>query len=312
MPPVISSSEPAQAAGAIRRLSTTERVRAALELLRPANSITAVADVLAGWAVAWHVSPGLPLPAAPLLAASGALLYAGGVCLNDACDSESDGRWRPERPIPSGRISRAAAFAIATALLLAGVALAFAFSLVAGLVATATLAAILAYDLAAKHSAAAGPIAMGLCRAGSLLLGVSASGDALARWWWIGALPVAYVGAITLVSRGESDGRNPAGRLALALVVSVTAGIGVLAWIQGRPSALPFLALFAALVWPAFWRALAAPGAQTIRAAVQTAVLSLVLLDAALGAAFAGWLAGLAILALFPLSRGLARLFPVA
>ena len=33
-------------------------------------------------------------------------LYAAGMVLNDAFDAELDARERPERPIPSGRISR--------------------------------------------------------------------------------------------------------------------------------------------------------------------------------------------------------------
>jgi len=45
--------------------------------------------------------------------------------------------------------------------------------------------------------------------------------------------------------------------------------------------------------------------------AVRAGVLSLIVLDAALAACFAGSLHGLAVLALWPLSLGLARLFAV-
>src|SRR4051794_10139688 len=74
--------------------------RAYLALLRPANVVTALADVLAGAAVA-----GEPWSASlPWLLASTACLYAGGVVLNDVADRTIDAAERPERPIPSGAV----------------------------------------------------------------------------------------------------------------------------------------------------------------------------------------------------------------
>ena len=79
-----------------------------LELLRPANVVTALADVLAGYAVA-----GLgDRRALYWLLGATACLYAGGVVLNDVFDRDIDRRERPERPIPSGRVSVAAASAL--------------------------------------------------------------------------------------------------------------------------------------------------------------------------------------------------------
>ena len=79
-----------------------------LELLRPANVVTALADVLAGFAIA-----GLGNRAAlPWLLLATAALYAGGIVLNDVFDRDIDSSERPERPIPSGRVSVAAAAAL--------------------------------------------------------------------------------------------------------------------------------------------------------------------------------------------------------
>ena len=50
-------------------------------------------------------------------------LYAAGMVLNDVCDVELDRRERPERPLPSGDVSVAAAALAGVALLAAGVAL---------------------------------------------------------------------------------------------------------------------------------------------------------------------------------------------
>jgi 4-hydroxybenzoate polyprenyltransferase len=313
MPQVISSNN-GQSGG--ERLpgnfSFKERSYAALQLLRPANSVTAMADVLAGLAIAFSTSPGIASYQITLLILSGAFLYAGGVALNDACDSEIDRMERPERPIPSGRIRPLSAFLLAFCFLAAGMLLAFIYAPLAGAVACATVLFIACYDYIAKKSAVIGPMTMGLCRSGSLLLGVSASSQALADWWFLGAVPLAYVAAITLVSRGESDGKNRYGKMAIALIVAVIFLLGSLGWYCRQFSATPFLALFAACVLPAFWHALKNANPGSIQKAVKAGVLSLIIMDAAMAAIFSNWLYASVVLALFPVSRMLARLFPVA
>lgn len=306
--PVISSDS--AAVGPKR--PAPSRVRAGLELLRPANAVTAAADVLAGVAVAQQFGGVLSIGSGIMLACAGILLYAGGVALNDACDAGIDRAERPERPIPSGRFSRAGAFAVAATLLALGIASAAAVGMAPGLVACAIVCLVLLYDFWAKHRAWLGPLAMGSCRAGSLLLGVSSSTEALATAWWVGALPLAYVAAITLVSRGESDGRNPSGGWALAFLCAVIVALAALATSFGQLIAFVFIAGFGVGVLPAFWRAWTRPDSAVIRAAVRTGVLSLVPMGASLAAAFAGWPWGLAVLLLFPVSRTLARVFPVA
>jgi hypothetical protein len=314
MPPAISSGNQDRGIkhSAPVHFPLQERIYAALQLLRPANSVTAMADVLAGLAVALFVAGESALSYFGLLILSGGLLYAGGVALNDACDADIDRIERPERPIPSGRVSRRATFVLACSVMSLGLALAFYHSPLAGGVASATVACIAFYDLYAKRNAVLGPLAMGLCRVGSLMLGISASAHALESWWMLGALPLAYVAAITLVGRGEADGKNPFGKMAFSLVVSVVFLMGGLAWYFGRLFAFPYLALFAACVLPAFWKALKTPSPSVIRGAVKAGVLSLIMLDAAIAAVFAGWAYALVALMLFPVSRLLARLFPVA
>ena len=92
-------------------------IRGYLELLRPPNVMTAMADVLAGYAVA-GLGNGRALP---WLLASTACLYAGGVVLNDFFDRRLDAVERPERAIPSGRVPSLHAAVLGAALLLAGV-----------------------------------------------------------------------------------------------------------------------------------------------------------------------------------------------
>ena len=73
-----------------------------LRLGRVSNLPTVWTNVLAGAALAGAaVGPGRL--ALPLVACS--LFYPGGMYLNHAFDREIDARERPERPIPSGRIT---------------------------------------------------------------------------------------------------------------------------------------------------------------------------------------------------------------
>lgn len=289
------------------------RAWAYLTLTRPANVVTALADVLAGVAAAGTLTGGT-LAGLPLLLLATAALYAGGVVLNDVFDAALDARERPERPIPDGRVTRAGAAVLGGGLLAVGV-------LAAGLVSAASLAvalgiaaAVLLYDAWAKHQNLAGPLMMGTCRGLNLLLGVSAAPAALGQFWPLALVPVAYIAAITAVSRGEvHGGGGRTGWLAVGLIGAVLAAVAALGIARGGAgwAALPFAALLAWRVLPPFVAAARTPQPALVGAAVRAGVLSLILLDAALAAAFAGPLYGLAVLALWPLSLGLARLFAV-
>jgi 4-hydroxybenzoate polyprenyltransferase len=287
-------------------------VRAYLELLRPPNVTTAVGDVLAGYAVA-----GLGKPwALPWLLASTVCLYAGGVVLNDVFDLDLDRRERPERPLPSGRVTRRAAATLGTGLLAGGVGFAFLATIGAGLVAGATTACILTYDAWGKRQTLIGPVNMGLCRAGNLMLGVAAVPAAL-RWAWpLGALPLAYITAVTAVSRGEVHG----GKRPVAVFALISLGFVLLAllWLSSGTATqgisvtgLALTALLAGRLLPPYIRVWRRPAPDTIRTAVRTGVLSLVLLDAVIGAVYAGTVYSAAILVTALTAGWLARRFAV-
>ena len=77
------------------------------QLLRLGNVFSAASNVIAGWLIArgdWG-----PTGALALLALGSMLMYAAGMALNDAFDAQRDAELRPERPIPSGAVSRRAA-----------------------------------------------------------------------------------------------------------------------------------------------------------------------------------------------------------
>jgi 4-hydroxybenzoate polyprenyltransferase len=300
--------------------------------MRPANIVTAMADILAGLAVAYgsYYSIGYALPntyatfwsnltipgfltslSCLLLSTTG--LYGGGVVFNDVFDAELDAVERPERPIPSGRASLTGAAMLGTALLLAGIAAAFVVSVLSGVLATGIAILALVYDKYGKHTFL-GPVNMGLCRGLNLLLGVSVAPAYLDQFWYISLIPIAYIAAITAISRGEVHGGNKKTiKLAVSLYSLVIMSILGLSMAFG-PSfshTLPFLLLFGFLIFPPVFKAIREPQPRNIGLAVKAGVISLIVMDAALAASFAGWLYGLVVLALLPLSRLLAKTFAV-
>ncbi|MFJ6486927.1 SCO3242 family prenyltransferase [Streptomyces californicus] len=147
-----------------------ERLRAWAELLRVSALFSVPGDALAG-AAAVGRRPGR----GTVLAAGASLcLYEAGMALNDWADRDEDAVDRPHRPIPSGRVSPAAALGAAGALTAAGLALAARAGRPALTVATGLAATVWAYDLRLKHTKA-GPAAMAAARSLDLLLGATAT-----------------------------------------------------------------------------------------------------------------------------------------
>ncbi|PSN18227.1 polyprenyltransferase [filamentous cyanobacterium CCP5] len=283
-----------------------------LQLMRPANIVTAWADIGVGYAAAGGLGGELAPLGWLLLATSG--LYGGGVVFNDVFDADLDRIERPERPIPSGRVSLSGAAALGCILLILGILAAAQVSWLSAGVAAAVALAALTYDSLGKHQGWLGPLNMGLCRGGNWLLGVSIVPAMVTERWFLALIPVVYIAAVTAVSQGEVEGgKQQTGLLAIALVVCVLGGIfglSALADYQWLP-ALPYGALFAGLVLPAFIGATQDPSPATVRKAVKSGILALIVLDAAIAAGFAGVIYGLVVLALLPLSMALARLFAV-
>lgn len=279
-----------------------------LRLMRPPNLVTASADVLAGFAAGGLAAP----QKLPWLLLATTVLYAGGVVLNDVFDARLDALERPERPIPSGHVTRRAAGVFGGVLLAGGVAAALIASLFSGAVAALIAACALLYNGWGKHRPVTGAVNMGVCRGLNLLLGLSAAPELFAHRWALALIPLAYVAAITVVSRGEvRGGARSSGLAALALVGAVTAVLLAMAPLQSW-MLLPFLTLFAWRVLPPFWQAVRRPEPGVVQAAVRAGVLGLIPLDATIAAAYAGLVFGLAVLALLALAAALARLFAVA
>jgi UbiA prenyltransferase family len=278
----------------------TSSLIALLQLIRLPNVLTAAADSLSGWLLGGGAL-GEAGKWAPLALAS-MVLYAAGMALNDVFDTELDRQERPERPIPSGRVSRSLAGGIGAMGLVVGPLVAWLSGSSASLVVAGVLAAvILAYDAGLKRTAL-GPGVMGACRGLNLLLGLTHThalgGPVL---WLAAAMYGLFVCGITWISRSETES-GTTGNLLVGLTVQDLALLGLIAAalqtgkypnaLAERPviplEGLLVLTLVALVVNLAATRAIYQPVPVVIQKAVKTGILALIWIDVGLVAAFRG------------------------
>jgi 1,4-dihydroxy-2-naphthoate octaprenyltransferase len=288
-------------------------VRPYLQLIRLPNLFTAMADIMAGAWVAAGVSGSPFTPSIAALLLSSACLYAMGVVLNDYFDRDLDKVERPERPIPSGRISASAALTLGLALGIAGIGLSAFVNLTSLLLAVLIAAFILIYDRFAKPHPVLGPVTMGICRGLNLLLGLSFVPEQVLPYWWLSAFGIVYITGVTLMARGEvGSGFYPV-RVRFVAIIIVLCAVGIGLMSSPESLAVTLLAIAVFLAWtlsgvgPALKQAIPA----NIRRAVGTCIIALPLLDAAIAAPFGGWLAFVSVLLFLLFSYSFAKLFAV-
>jgi 4-hydroxybenzoate polyprenyltransferase len=163
------------------------------------------------------------------------LLYVGGMILNDVCDVAVDHRQRPQRPLPSGRVSRNAALAVTIAMGAAGLGLVAMGGVATAILGLALAGTIAAYDIWHKRSVWS-VLLMGACRGLVYWLAMA---------WGLGAVHVGGVGLgvavimtaytvfITIAARGEASDQptwQRAGRIVAWLMLLTP--LGVLAVIE--------------------------------------------------------------------------------
>ncbi|WP_255345610.1 SCO3242 family prenyltransferase [Streptomyces chartreusis] len=202
-------------------------------LVRAPAALSVPGDVIAG-----AVAAGRPLGARTFgVIGSSVCLYWAGMALNDYADAAVDGVERPDRPVPSGRVPRRTALAVAGGLTAVGLGLAAVAGGRRSVCAALPLAGLVwAYDLKLK-STAAGGFAMAGARmldvlAGAVVPGSGAqpAGVALRRAAVPAALVGAHTGTLMALSRHEIGGapvRVPAATLAVSAVTALAAAVPV-------------------------------------------------------------------------------------
>ena len=255
-----------------------------LDLVRAPAVLSVVGDTLAGAAAAGHRLT----PRRALLPLASACLYAGGMALNDYADRHLDAIERPERPVPSGRVTPRRALQVATGLTAAGIGLAAAGGGRRALAVAVPLAAcVWTYDTVAKDRAA-GPVVMAACRGLDVLLGAGVGH--LRPALPAAAALAAHTAGVTVLSRGEVHGTtSPVAATVAAGTVAVTGAVvaGALGGTSrpegavARTLAVVGAVAYAASALPRQADAALTPSADNARTATRAGIQAMVPLQAA-------------------------------
>jgi 4-hydroxybenzoate polyprenyltransferase len=247
-----------------------------------------------------------------LLVVNSVLLYLSGMVLNDVFDAKVDAQDRPDRPIPSGRISRQTAARVGRAMFVGGILVAAGLSYMANDWRPAAIAVllgscILLYDGALKRTRLA-PLVMGECRMLNVLLGMSLSIIPWGKFEVLIAVGIGvYVMGVTIFARTDER---------VSSRVRLTNGLAVLLLGMGLLAAVPWLTaerpplVVARVGWYALWGALALiigrrclmalfePSPERVQSAVRNCVQSIIVLDAAVCVGYVSPYWGFAVLSL--------------
>ncbi len=135
-------------------------------LLRLSLSPSAAADAACGVLLGANLWPAGGTAWLQILAAL--CVYHGGMALNDWADRRHDAATRPERPIPSGRISAGFALGLGLTLSLVGPLLSYVAAPAAGWALAVVAFLSVSYNLGVRGPRI-GPLLLGACRAGNLI-----------------------------------------------------------------------------------------------------------------------------------------------
>ncbi len=189
------------------------KIRAYLELGRVANLPTVLSNSTVGFILGGGQPMENPLKWA-LAALTSMCLYEGGMVLNDYCDFSIDLLERPERPLPSDRVSKTQALVIASTFFsigILGVLLTFPRGTLFAIILLLMIVVYNKYHAASDYS----PILMGCCRGFIYLLSASAGGykNGLKSPLLMAIALTFYVSGISFVARSEMSQEDKKGIL---------------------------------------------------------------------------------------------------
>jgi geranylgeranylglycerol-phosphate geranylgeranyltransferase len=162
-------------------------------ITRPVNSFVAGLAAI----VAYLIDTGTVIPESLLLFFIVALITAAGNVINDFFDAEIDAINRPDRPIPSGSVSRGAARGFAITLFLAGILVSFFTNPLCVGIAIFNVVLLIAYAAKLKSTPFIGNIVVAYLSASIFLFGGALNGfDGLVL-----IIPIAAITFFAMVSR---------------------------------------------------------------------------------------------------------------
>ena len=216
-----------------------------LQLARVSNTPTVISNTVAGAVLASFIAE---VSTVVIVAVAMALFYTAGMILNDVLDEDVDRVERPERPLPSGAVSRSAAIVVVAVLFAVGLALLLVEGLEPFLAGVGLVALICLYDSWHKGNVLS-PVLMGGCRAlVYVVAALAVAGEVPLEVWTAAAVLLIYIVGLTQVAKAEGGSLLAAWPLA-----AVLAAIGYwVGWVDSVPFAL-LLVAFAAWVARALW-----------------------------------------------------------
>jgi hypothetical protein len=216
-----------------------------LQLARISNTPTVVSNTVAGAVLASTIAEA---GAIAVVAVAMALFYTAGMILNDVLDYEIDVRERPERPLPSGAVSRPAALTAVIFLFVAGQTLLLLEGREPFLAGLGLVALIVLYDAWHKGNVLS-PVLMGACRAlVYFVAALAVAGEVAVEVSTAAAVLLIYIVGLTQVAKAEGGSLLAAWPLA-----AVLAAVGYWVGWAGSVWFVLLLVAFAAWVWRALW-----------------------------------------------------------
>ncbi len=292
------------------------KIQAFLKLIRPANIVTAISDILAGVAISGLFTTHFEVPINLIhLILATSCLYAAGIVFNDIFDYQIDKIERPERVLPQKSIELRTALYLAIGLTLLGIIFSVLTSALSGIIAICISFASLTYNSTLKKHSILGPLNMGCCRGLNLLLGISIiESNVFNEIALICLIPILFVAGITLTSQKEVSGNN---QKTLLFALTLDALIVVLIIIYFNKNDLmilktaPFIIIWIGMNYYAKLKALFRNTPKNIQYAVKISVLSLIPLNTIYVVGFGTVYIGIIVLFLLPLSIWLSKTFSV-
>jgi len=240
-----------------------------------------------------------------LLVTISVLLYCVGIVLNDLYDFDIDKKERPNRPLPSGKISRRSAIGLVAIFSTLALILSLLVSFSTLVISSILFLAIFGYDKYLKNTYA-GPFTIATARAMNILLGTSVSFRSVDSYSQIVTLTFVliitfvYVSLIGFISRYEVHGFSDNTKLLLpqAIVAIVISSI-ILFSLMGffKLESLIILSLFSFIIIISFSRIYRRDSGRT-QQIVRNMILSIIVLDSTFLTGIIGIELGLAVLTL--------------
>jgi len=277
-----------------------------LVLVRLPNLFTLPSNILVGMATVSSLAFTLTsFTQFLLLVTISVLLYCVGIVLNDLYDFDIDKKERPNRPLPSGKISRRSAIVLVTIFSTLALILSLQVSFSTLVISTILFSVIFGYDKYLKNTHA-GPFTIASARVMNILLGTSVSLRSVDSYSQIVTLTFVviitfvYVSLIGFISRYEVHGFSDNTKLLLppAIVATVIFSI-ILFTLMGffKLESLIILSLFSFIMIISFSRIYRRDSGRT-QQIVRNMILSIIVLDSTFLTGIIGIELGLVVLTL--------------